>query len=223
MTMLGAFELNKIYTGDAQELAQGIPDESVDLIACDPVYWQIEDYKWLAHEALRILKPGGDILAQCGSEFRYNAESEMMIDGLIKRPLLIELYTGGFMQMWNHRSLNAFSPYIWMSKNGSINRETWVHSAVKGGGKDKSIHEWGDSSFAFMRWIEDMTSTCAVVLDPFTGGGTVPAVCKMLGRNYLAFEINPETAERARQRVAQTQPPLFVLQSEQLSLGGIGA
>jgi hypothetical protein len=40
----------------------------------------------------------------------------------------------------------------------------------------------------------------------------------MLGRNYLAFEIDPETAERARARVLATQPPLFVLQPHQLTL-----
>ena len=62
------------------------------------------------------------------------------------------------------------------------------------------------------------TLPAAVVYDPFTGGGTVPAVCKMLGRNYVASEIDPDTAERARQRVPLTQPPLFVLQPEQLTL-----
>jgi hypothetical protein len=48
----------------------------------------------------------------------------------------------------------------------------------------------------------------AIVFDPFTGGGTVPAVCKMLQRRYLAFEIDPDTAELARERVRNTQPPL---------------
>ena len=58
----------------------------------------------------------------------------------------------------------------------------------------------------------------AVILDPFTGGGTVPAVCKMLGRNYIAFEIEPATAEAARERVLNTQPPLFVLEPEQVEM-----
>ena len=57
-----------------------------------------------------------------------------------------------------------------------------------------------------------------MIFDPFTGGGTVPAVCKMLGRNYLAFEIDPTTADNARLRVQNTQPPLFVLQPEQAEM-----
>ena len=53
-------------------------------------------------------------------------------------------------------------------------------------------------------------SGSGIVLDPFTGGGTVPAVCKMLGRKYLAFEIDSTTCDLARERVRMTQPPLFV-------------
>ena len=70
----------------------------------------------------------------------------------------------------------------------------------------------------FIQYIDALTDDQSIVFDPFTGGGTVPAVCKMLGRNYIAFEIDPDTAERARQRVANTQPPLFVLQPEQAEM-----
>ena len=63
-----------------------------------------------------------------------------------------------------------------------------------------------------------LTAFClpsAIVADFFTGGGTVPAVCKMLNRHYLAFEIDPDTADLARERVRQTQPPLPGLVVEQ--------
>lgn len=67
-----------------------------------------------------------------------------------------------------------------------------------------------------MKFIGDaFCPPAGVVLDPFTGGGTVPAVCKMLGRKYLAFEIMPEVAELARERVRNAQPPLFTLEPEQ--------
>jgi DNA modification methylase len=56
------------------------------------------------------------------------------------------------------------------------------------------------------------------VFDPFTGGGTVPAVCKMLNRQYLAFEINSKTAELARERVRITQPPLPIEYPEQVPM-----
>jgi hypothetical protein len=40
----------------------------------------------------------------------------------------------------------------------------------------------------------------------------------MLGRNFIASEIDPETAERARLRLEQTQVPLFVLEPEQAAM-----
>ena len=71
---------------------------------------------------------------------------------------------------------------------------------------------------AIERWIDSFTNPNATILDPFTGGGTVPAVCKMLHRNYLAFEIDPATADMARKRVAETQPPLPIVYHEQMEL-----
>ena len=57
-----------------------------------------------------------------------------------------------------------------------------------------------------------------VIVDPLCGGGTTPAMCVQLRRHYLAFEIDPEVAGRARERVRNTQPPLFVMEPEQLEM-----
>jgi len=45
----------------------------------------------------------------------------------------------------------------------------------------------------------------------------------MLGRHYLAFEIDPATAQDARNRVRQTQPPLPGLVVEQAAMELPGA
>jgi len=50
-----------------------------------------------------------------------------------------------------------------------------------------------------------------VVLDPFMGAGTTAVVAVKLNRSYFGIEINKEYCEMARRRVAQTQPPLFVI------------
>ena len=57
-----------------------------------------------------------------------------------------------------------------------------------------------------------------IVLDPFCGSGTTCLAARALGRHYLAFEIDPDTCELARERVRNTQPPLFVPEVEQLGL-----
>lgn len=41
-----------------------------------------------------------------------------------------------------------------------------------------------------------------LVLDPFAGVGTCPAVCKKNKRNYVAFELRPEFIEAAETRLA---------------------
>jgi hypothetical protein len=207
--------LNQIITGDARELAKRIPDESVDLIYCDPVYWNIEDYSWLALVAERVLKNGASVVAQVGTHFRYDAETAMRCSTLQPCPLLVETLTanGGTQQNWKHRSIIGWKPYIWMSKGARSGN--WVRDCIPSGGRDKQAHIWGDSYKTFINHISRLTSVGDVIYDPFTGGGTVPAVCKMLGRNFIASEIDPDTAERARERLRMTQPPLFVAQEEQ--------
>jgi len=44
-----------------------------------------------------------------------------------------------------------------------------------------------------------------LVLDPFAGVGTVPAVCKRLGRHFVSIEKNQEYVNIAEQRVKQAE------------------
>lgn len=43
-----------------------------------------------------------------------------------------------------------------------------------------------------------------LVLDPFAGVGTCPAVCRKHGRNFLAFELQEEFVKLAQQRLAKS-------------------
>jgi len=207
---------NQIVTGDARVLAERIPDESVDLILCDPVYTEIEHYAWLARLAGRALRDGGNVVAQTGHIYRFEAECAMLDDRLEKRPLITEVFTGGYRTIWKHKCLKADHPYIWLEK-GRPNGRDWMRTLFFGS-RDKTHHEWGDGWRGFAFLTDRLSSPGATVLDPFTGGGTVPAVCRAFGRNYVAFEIDPATADRARERVRNTQPPLFVPEPEQLEM-----
>lgn len=61
------------------------------------------------------------------------------------------------------------------------------------------------------------TCTCAettgtgrcLVLDPFAGSGTVLAVAKQFGRDYLGIELNPEYIRLAHDRLNSVQPSLW--------------
>jgi DNA modification methylase len=45
-----------------------------------------------------------------------------------------------------------------------------------------------------------------LVLDPFTGSGTVAVVALKHGRHFVGVELNPEYAEIARNRIESSQP-----------------
>lgn len=44
----------------------------------------------------------------------------------------------------------------------------------------------------FIKWLTDEND---IILDPFTGSGTVPYVCKKYNRNYIGFELNDSYKE----------------------------
>lgn len=213
---LGPYPLNSIITGDARVLAKAIPDNSVALIFTDPVYQNIDDYRWLAETAARVLKDGGMVLAQVGSEFRYDAETAMM-PYLTPLPLLAEVYHMAFRRMWKYRVMQGWKPYLWFYKGESRNGG-FVFDRFHSRGADKRFHRWGDSTYFATTYINALTSPNDAIVDFFTGSGMIPAVCKILNRNYLAFEIDPATAELARQRIANTQSPLPGLVAEQVEL-----
>ena len=87
-----------------------------------------------------------------------------------------------------------------------------------GGGQDKRFHKWGQDEGPARYYIDCFTRPGDLVFDPFMGGGTAAAVCKVIGRRYLGFEIDPVMADVARRRVDETQMPLFRTELEQLAL-----
>lgn len=203
---------NQIVTGDAKELAKCLPDKSIDLIFTDPVYDRIEDYEWLSSFAWRILKKNGVLLTFFGIGYLPETIGALMLNGMIYRWYIPHITpgTGGYCDTGPSRQMGMF----WFDKTGMTVPNPRLYD-VCFATKIKDFHIWRKNITEIIRWINSFKG---IVLDPFCGGGTVPAACKILGRNYIAFEINPETAEIARERVCNTQPPLFVPEPEQLEL-----
>jgi DNA modification methylase len=231
---LGPFRLDAIYQGDARQLAKYIPDESVDLIFTDPVYDRIDDYRWLAETAVRVLKPNRACLVWAGSDYIGDILHAMM--PFLTYRLIFTIVFPGFPRWMNRIGLKS-KRLLWMDRGGfrpyqriydiqySDNNRLRLEKPVKtAGGQDPDgLSSWDKNLSNLTRFIQTFTTSNQMIHDPFTGGGTVPAVCKQLGRRYLAFEIDHQTCLDARQRVAQTQPPLFVLEPEQLALPEVAA
>ena len=219
---LGPYDLNTIVTGDARELARAIPDESVDLIFTDPVYDRIDDYRWLAETAARVLKPDSACLAFYGIGYLPDTHTALSSALNYRWRLVIRSLFGPGSGQWHGRLQVGAKEIAWYEKGRSKLLEsiydTMVVSHNQQAGLSVNGSTWGKTVAEIDRYISAFAFSGAIVFDPFTGGGTVPAVCKMLHRNYLAFEIDPATADLARERVRNTQPPLPLEMPQQETL-----
>lgn len=207
---------NQIVTGDARVLAERIPDASVDLIFTDPPYPKeyFQTFVDLADYGARVLRHGGSLITLLGHyQLPYVLDA---FKGKLDFYWICKVDNASWSRLFGVNIMATFKPMLWFKKGKSINPV--VADGIGATGSDKRFHAWGQSASWALYYIQRLTVPNEVVFDPFCGGGTVPAVCKMLGRNYIASEIDPETAERARERVLMTQPPLFVHTEEQAEL-----
>ena len=214
--------LNQIVTGDARELSQQVPSESIDLVFCDPPYlgkYIAEGiYTWLSAEAYRVLKPGGFCIAYCGSYWLFDAMQQLgtSLNYFWEYRILFRNGLSAGIH-YGRRTMPGSTALLAFSKGKAIPYHA-VMDVYKGAGADKSYHKWGQDAYSVQYYLSCFSKPGDVVLDPFCGGATVPAVCKQLGRQFIAFEIDPATADIGRKRLKTMQPLLIPEEAQQLSL-----
>lgn len=102
--------------------------------------------------------------------------------------------------------------------NGDTTTHSWfVETVPQSNFKDGRIHP-AQLPISLCLRILDRTPG-EIICDPFAGSGSVLVAAKKLGRSYFGIELVDTVAERARKRIRNTQPPLFVPEPEQLEMG----
>ena len=213
---LGPNDINQgIYVGDAKTLARDLPDECIDLIFTDPPYPRkfIQVFYDMGEYAARVLKPGGSLFTLCG-----HYQVPQVLDAL---STLDYHWIGWFNHnmkrtLFGYKIVCGGKPLLWFTK-GKVNEfPGFWWDTVSPPRPDKRHHKWGQP----VEWaLPTINQFQGLVLDPFCGGGTVPATCTTLKRQWLAFEVDPEVADQARKRIKYIQHPLFtVLYQRQLPL-----
>lgn len=213
------YEINTIVTGDARKLAASIPDGSVDLILTDPVYQNIDDYAWLAKTAMRVLKPGGVLLAWASVPRAGRAQQAMEDAGMqyvytlfytvvakTFRMRWYNLFCWTTPCLWFQRPDEATRPNRWMPDTYSetvIIDNTTISSAAPHGS-----FVWNKNIGVLIKYIEQYSDPGDIVYDPFAGTGSVPIACRATSRNFIASEIDSDRAAEARARIAATPLPL---------------
>lgn len=222
--LLGPNDVNQgVYTGDARLLAEAIPDESIDLIFTDPVYQNIDDYRWLAETAARVLKHNGNLLVWASIKSQYGIKP--IVEQSLKYQWTFSATVhGSAKRLMHYHIFTKTTPLLWFVRSHTVPNR-WImdtRGAVTGRDKFSNIvqlHSWQKHPEFIAYWLNPFSLSNDIIVDFFCGGGVIPAVCRMSGRHYLAFEIDPATADIARRRIANTQPPLPGLVTSQLELG----
>jgi len=203
---IGSYELRGeeqgIYTGDAKQLAEQIPDESIDLIFTDPDYWTIEDYRWLAKAAARVLKPDRACLAWAATPLL-----PQYLDTMIP-PL-----EWAWLPYWRRfdpptprkSGICVVTLCLWLQKGNSkaYPRIADLIDAPQDRKNRVSHHPFSKPEKVVEKWMGSLTREDWVVWDPFTGEGVVPLIARKLGLPCLAFEIDEERAATARRIVEE--------------------
>ena len=105
---------------------------------------------------------------------------------------------------FNYQSMKALNDELQM-------RSDWYIPICSGGERIKSedgrkAHPTQKPEALLHRVLTASTQPGDLVVDPFMGSGTTAAVAKRLHRRWLGFEMDPDYARAARQRIASIQP-----------------
>lgn len=191
----------------AQAHIQHLPlaDNSIGLIFTDPPYpgEYLPCYDWLAHEAARVLEPGGFVMCMAGGYFLNKIYA--MFEAV---PAL------NYFWEFHHRS-NGYAPYIRprfvvaktkvilaYSKGESLPRIKSVLSIFESTLKSKQFHHWGQDVESARYYIDCFSRPDQIVLDPFIGGGTTLVACELIGRKCIGFDLDIGAIATSHNRIA---------------------
>jgi len=103
-------EINHIYEGDCLNVLRGFPENSIDSIVTDPPYGlSFMGKKWdydvpsqaVWEECLRVLKPGGHLLAFAGTRTQHRMAVRIEDAGFEIRDMIAWIYGSGFPKSLN--------------------------------------------------------------------------------------------------------------------------
>jgi hypothetical protein len=189
-----------LWCGDFREVGAQIPDQSVDLVLCDPPYGA----EWLPHVepfaalCARVLKPGGSLLMMYGQS--YLPEVLQTLQRHLRYHWLCAYQLkSAASAVWPRRVLNHWKPLIWCTKG--VYHGEYQGDALNGEGKDKRFHAWGQSAALFAALVTRFTMPGETILDPVVGGGTTAAVALTLRRRFIGIDRDPAAIAITRERL----------------------
>lgn len=199
----------KIIHGDFREVLneETVPAESVSLVLTDPMYGKEHLPQWtdLARFASRVLKTGNLLVAYSGQT--YLPEVLKALDEHLRYVWIAGVRYSYPNNIFPLRIKNSLKLLLLFSKAAYDPGPTqfWLHDLIDGDGypetKRDSELQQGCREAEYL--IETLTNPGDLVVDPFTGTGTVAVAAKRKGRRFIGAEISKERYDLAVSRIAQ--------------------
>jgi len=198
-------DINQIYNIDCDQGMGLIDDDSIDIIFTDPPYIKEcceKAYCILAKHAYRILKPSGFLIMYSGQYYLDMIMNIFKDSNLEYFWLASQLNNDSKPIIWSRNAMAAFKPILIYQKP-PLTPCNKLFMDVIHGKKSKKYHPWEQSIQDALYLIQKFANQGDLVLDPFTGSGTSLLAAKLLGMDYIGFEIDENTVEIARKRLCQ--------------------
>jgi len=195
----GVYDGLDIRRGDFREVLADIPDRSVDIILTDPPYPQEYLPLWdnLGAFAARILKPTGVLLAYSG-QLHLPQVIAMLTKHLRWWWMCAIQHTGasGYIVAGGRRIMNQWKPLLILTPYNAPPLSTQFHDFIEGGGRQKELHNWEQSTDEAVRILQMFGQPNALVVDPFAGSGSFGRAALQTGMRFIGAEILDPNGEK---------------------------
>jgi site-specific DNA-methyltransferase (adenine-specific) len=195
----GVYEGLDIRRGDFREVLADLPDHSVDIILTDPPYPQEYLPLWddLGAFAARVLKPTGVLLAYSG-QLHLPQVIAMLTKHLRWWWMCAIKHTGasGYIVAGGRRIINQWKPLLVFTPYGAPPLNVHFCDLIEGGGRQKELHNWEQSTEEAVRILQTFGSPGALVVDPFAGSGSFGRAALQAGMRFIGAEILTTEGEK---------------------------
>jgi ParB-like chromosome segregation protein Spo0J len=190
-----------------------IPDNSIDLIFTDPPYGEqyLYLYEDLARLAVRVLKPGGNLVFLVGHIIMDKvimAFDKYSVDTFENRESGLKFWCPFYIKhSGNHTKIHARhvfaegKPTLWYVKGDKVNElviSSTMSDFIESTRPSKILHDWEQSTVEAEYVIKNLTLESQTVLDPMIGSGTSGIAALKLNRKFIGIENDRCTFEMAR-------------------------
>jgi site-specific DNA-methyltransferase (adenine-specific) len=210
---LSQSNLNWVITGDCLKLLPLLPAASVDMVLTDPPYlvrYHSRDGRgvpnddtdaWLMPafgELYRVLKPDRFCVSFCGFTqaekflLAWKGAGFRVLEHLVWRKRYPS--STGFVRRYHEQA------YL-LAKGTPRRPHMQLSSVLEWRYTENRLHPTQKPVGALLPLVMAFSQIGDVILDPFAGSGSSAVAAALLGRHYLAFELDEEYARLARARL----------------------